>query len=886
MKFFRHVWFWLCRHDLENDFDEEVRQHLDLKVQENIARGMSREEALRRARADFGNPVLAKEHTRQSWGFPVLEALWQDIRYAFRQLRKSPGFAAIAVITLALGIGANTAIFSAVYAVLLKPLPFRNADRLVVLKKQNRARGWTGNNISAAEFLAWRDQTHAFEDMAAYTQSTCTLNTGEEAEEDQCEVTASNLFSLLGVRPMRGRTFSREEDGRGAPPVAILSYELWQRRFGGDEATVGRSVRLNGASVTVVGVMPPNFSHLYSSIYSPIPDIWLSGIALAPDSTWNDYFGIGRLRPGNTIAQAQAEMDAISQRVEQTLPDLKGWRAQPATIRSMVSADTGSVLVILMGAVIFVLLIACANVANLLLARGAGRAGEFGVRQALGASHWRLVRQLLTESLLISMTGGALGIALAWWGSKGLAALAPPILLRTAPGLGSTMEWRVLAFALAIALATTFLFGLVPAVQSARSGIAETMKETGRSALETRRSRRFRAGLVISEIALALVLLAGAGLMVRTLAQLSRTNRGFDATNILTLRVTLSGDRYKGAQAIADFWHRVTAGVESLPGVESASVTRGLPVDDWAGQSFTTAEHPEPPAGQVPDANYIIVGPDYFRTLHIPLLKGRAFTEQDREGARRVVIVNEELARTYWPDQNPLGKQLRLGAPADKMPWLSVVGVAGNVLSQGPDRGFLSELYVPYEQYPWIMNFRRLELVVRTVAGVRPESVAHAVVEEIHGVDREQPAANLRTLEDVESETSAVERMVMALLGGFAGLALVLAVMGIYSVLSYTVAQRTREIGVRVALGAQQADVLRLIVGGGARLAIAGIAAGVIAGLMLTRLMAELLYGVRATDPLTFCVVAVMLALASLIACYVPASRAARVDPMVALRHE
>ncbi len=870
-----------------SDFHAEIEAHLQNEVERLQEQGLSDEEARAAAHRAFGNVMHAEERFYESGRWLWWDHLWQDMRFGLRMLAKSPGFAAVTVLTLALAIGANTVIFSAVYAVLLKPLPFKNSDRLVFIEKKNSSRGWDRNPISPAEILAWRNQSGAFEGIAAYTQRHCVLTGGGEAEEDPCEVISSNLFPILGVAPIRGRTFSADEDKPEGPRVALLSYALWLRRFAADENVIGRFIDIDGASYTIVGVMPSGFSHGYAPPYHALSEsfaqLWLSGIALSPTVAWNDYFGIGRLKPGISLQQAEAQMDTVSVRIEPIHPDLKGWRAQLMSLRTMSSGDTRPALLVLMAATTFVLLIACANIANLLLARCASRASEFAVRNALGASQGRIVRQLLTESFLVSMAGGVLGVLLASWGAKTLAALAPPFLMKTAPGLASgAADSRVFAFSFVIVAMTTFLFGLAPALQSSRPYVTETLKETGRSSLQSPRNRRFRSALVVSEIALAMVLLIGAGLMVRTLAQLSRVNLGFKPANVLTMRAPLSGQRYKEPQAWAQFWERALAAVESLPGVEAASVSLRLPIIGWAGQFFNTADDPNPPAGQVPSANYVIVGPGYFRTMQIPLRRGRSFNEHDTQNGDRVVIVNEELARLHWLGQDPLGKQLRVGGQG---PWLSVVGVAGNVLSQGPDEGFNPEIYVPYQQYPWLLGGPK-HLVVRTSAGVKPESVAHAVVQEIHRLDKDVPITDIATMELIAREPMAQQRMVMALLLSFAVLALVLSALGIYSVLSYSVAQRTREIGLRVALGAERGKVLRLVVGNGVRLALLGISVGAAAALALTRLMADLLFGVRPADPATFGVVTTMLAATSLLACYVPARRAMKVDPIVALRYE
>jgi len=873
----------LFRRRMDEELDEELQFHLEMQARKNQRHELNPTEAKRQARLQFGSVARATEECREARGLSALETLVRDLRFGLRMLARSPGFTTIALLTLALGIGANTVIFSAVYAVLLKPLPFKGSDRLVFILKKNPPRGWTRNPISSAEILAWRNQSGAFEDIAAYTEQTCVLTGGREAEEDPCEVISSNLFPLLNMAPIRGRPFSAEEDKPQGSRFAILSYGLWRRRFAGDENVIGRALDVNGDSYTVVGVMPSNFSHLYASPFGELPELWLSGIGLSPTLAWNEYFGIGRLKPGISLGQAEAQMNIVSERIEPMNKDLKGWRAQLMTLRTNASGDTRPALLVLMGAVIFVLLIACANVANLLLARGSRRASEFALRNALGAGQSRIIRQLLTESLVLSLAGGVLGVLLASLGCKALVALAPPFLVKSAPGLaGGATDLRVLAFVLGAVIATTFFFGLAPALQSARPNVSETLKETGRSALQSPHSRRFRSALVVAEIALAMVLLIGAGLMVRTLAGLTRVDLGFNPENVLTLRVPLSGERYKEPQVRAQFWERVVSAVESLPGVGSASVSRGLPITGWVGQFFTILDDPNPPAGQVPAANYVVIGPDYFRTMEIPLRRGRSFDDRDTQSGERVVIVNEELARSYWPGQDPLGKQLQIGGQG---PWRTVVGIARDVLSQGPDGGFNPEMYIPYQQFPWLMR-GPTHLVVRTAAAVKPESLVRAVTQEIHRVDKNQPVADIATMEEIALEPMKQQRMVMVLLASFAGLALVLSALGIYGVLSYSFAQRTREIGLRLALGADRGSVLRLVVGSGARLAILGIVAGTATALILTRLMTGLLYGVRPADPVTFGVVTFVMAATSIFACYIPAHQAMRVDPVVALRHE
>jgi predicted permease len=871
------------RKQAEKELDEELSAFLEMAAEEKMRDGVSLPEALRAGRLEHGSLEGTKELIRSATWESIVETCWRDFHFGIRTLCKSPGFTSIAITTLALGIGANAAIFSVVYAVLVKPIPFKDSDRLVFLEKQNKPRGWVRNPVSPAEIVAWRNDSGAFDDLAAYEEKSCVLTGVGEAEEEPCEVITSNLFPLLGAAPIRGRRFSADEDQPEGPRVVILSYSLWQKRFAAQEQVIGRAINIDGHSYTVVGVMPSDLSHLYASPYGAVPKLWVSGIALSPTTVRNDYFGIGRLRPGLSLQQAQSQMDAISARIEQLNPDLKGWQAQLMTLRRNASGDTRPALFVLLVAVIFVLLIACANVANLLLARGASRANEFAVRNALGASQGRVVRQLLAESLVISIAGGACGLLLAALGRKGLVALAPQVLLRSAPDLATAAaDFRILAFTFLVAIVTTVLFGLAPALQTARPHLTETLKETGRSSMQSTRSQRLRSTLVVCEIALAFVLLIGAGLMVRTLGHLGQVSLGFNPSKVLTVRVPLSSERYKEPQARVQFWEHVVSAVESLPSVESASVSRGLPIIGWDGQFFTTADDPNPPAGQIPDANYVVVGANYFRAMQIPLSAGRTFNDRDTNANEKVVIVNEELARLHWPGQDALGKRLQIGGEG---PWRTVVGVAGNVLSQGPDYGFHSEMYVPYQQFPWLMDGPK-HLVLRTAGNVRPETLVRSVVEEIHRIDKDQPVADIATMEQIALEPLAQQHMVMALLVSFAGLALVLSALGIYSVLSYSIAQRTREIGLRLALGANRGNVFRLVVGGGARLAALGMGVGFAAALALTRLIKALLFGVRPTDPFTFVSVIALLVVTSIFACYIPARRAMRVDPMIALRYE
>jgi putative ABC transport system permease protein len=826
----------------------------------------------------LGGAAQTADQYRERGGLPFLENLARDLRYAARSLRKNPGFAAVAILTLALGIGANSAIFTVVNAVLLKPLPYREANRLVMVWEQNPQHGWYNNIVSIANFLDWKSRNHVFEDMAAVDPTTFNLTgAGEPAEIAGVRATA-NLFTLLGVKPLFGRAFLPEDDNPGNPRVAVLSYAMWQRFWAGDRAALGKQVLLNGVSHTVVGVMPAGYADVSAAYFEADSQLWTSGLPLRPGSrTDHTYVAMARLKSRVSVEQAQSEMDVIARAIEMQYPEAKGWGVGLVRLHDQAVGRVRPALLVLLGAVFLVLLIACANLASLLLARGAGREREIGIRTALGAGRRRLIQQLLAENLLLAALGGALGLALAAGGVRALRLLAPAGTW----GIESAgVDWQILGYTVLLTAATGILFGMAPAFAASRPDVNEMLKGGGRGSTEGGRGLRLRGLLVTVEFALALVLVTGAVLMIRTMVQFSRVELGFDPRNVLTMRVPLRGVRYRAQQNQAQFFQQLLERVERLPGVQAASISRGLPINGWAGFDFWTEDHPNPAPGDEADANYLVVGPHYFAAMGIPLRQGRVFADSDTDSAPHTAIVNTQLAHDMWPGQNPIGKRLRLGATADHWPWLTVVGVVGNVLTRGRDSAPQPELYVPYTQFRWVINPRHLVVRANSAAG----PLAAAIRREVAALDRDLPVADVKPMEEIAAEPLQQRRFLMTLLAAFGALALLLAAVGIYGVIAYSVAQRTHEIGIRMALGAARADVLRLMIRRGMALALVGVAAGTVGALALTRFLGSLLFRVKATDPVTFVIVALVLAGVALLATYIPARRAAKIDPMSALR--
>ncbi len=863
----------------EQEIDEELHSHLALLTERYVRQGMSSKDARAAAARQFGGATQLKEDLRERRSFPLFENILQDTRYALRQLRKSPAFSFTAVLTLALGIGANTAVFSVVYAVLLHPLPFKNADRLTMVWEQSPHRGWYHNVVSAANFNDWKKENHVFADMALIDPFVSFNLTGSgEPVEIQAEQVTPNLFSVLGVQPLLGRSFLPEEGRPGSARVVILGHALWQRRYGGDRSIIGKEISLNSENYTVIGVMPSGFSDSYSRSLDASAQIWISGLDRSnPERTAHNFIAIASLARGVTLQQAQAEMNTIAAGLEKQYPDNKGWGVGLVSLHDEVVGDSRPALLVLLVAVALVLLIACVNLANLLLARGAVRFRELAVRKALGANRRRLVMQLLTESFLLSMLGGLAGLWIASLGTKGLVAIAPV----DTPGIETAgLHAIVLVYTAGIAFLTAIFFGLLPALGFSNLDLSSSLKESSRSNTEGASAGKIRKLLVSAEFALALVLVVSAGLMVKTLLYMHHIDVGFQPDHVLTLRVPLNDVKYKEQQQ-TEFYRSLLARLNHVPGIQFATVSRGVPFFGWSGQGFVTQENPHPALADMPDANYLAIGPQYFNVLRIPLVKGRVFTEHDTDSALHVAIVNEALARKQWPRQDPIGKRLRIawGPPL----WLSVVGVTGNVRTQGPEADFFPEIYVPYTQHPWLLTPRNL--LIRTQSA-NPLTVLPSVRQAIRQLDRDQPIADVRTLEAVASQPLALRNFLTYLLGGFASLALLLAAIGVYGVMAYSVAQRLREIGIRIALGASQREVLRIVLGEGARLGVWGVLIGLIGSLGATRLLASQLYGVKATDPWTFGAVAFLLALVAILAAYVPARRAARVDPKTVLRDE
>jgi putative ABC transport system permease protein len=821
-----------------------------------------------------------------------METLFKDIRYGLRSLLKQPAFTAIAIVTLALGIGANTAIFSVVNAVLLKPLPYEDPDRLVVLFETISGRTIP---VSYLNFADWRDQSKVFQSVSAVrSQESFNLTGVGEAERLQGRLVSASFFSTLATIPIRGRDFLAEEDRPGAVPAVILSYRLWQRSFGADEGIIGRQLTLNNQSFTVVGIAPASFQ--FGSEADISVPIGLSAERFKLRGRDPGVSVVARLKNSITPEQAQAELNTIAARLEQQYPDTDGGRrVRIESLLHNVTGDVRATLLILLSAVGFVLLIACANVANLLLARSAARQKEIAIRTALGASRLRVIRQLLTESVLLALAGGAVGLLLAIWGTDLIISYLPEGIPRIRE-VG--VDALVLGFTLAASLLTGIVFGLAPALQSSNPNLSETLKEGERSS--SGRRQRVRGILVVSEVAMTLVLLVGAGLLVKSFWQLQNVDPGFNPRNLLTMQISVSAGANEG-QRVANFFEELQQRVGGLPGVGSVSVSNGLPFQGANQPPFVIEGRPRPepgknagsPSGQPawgagePGGILYIASPGYFQTMEISLLSGRSFTSQDTRDSPPVAIIDEAFARQYFQNEDPIGKRLLLAVPGSASH--EIVGVARhvehfNLEGQAPVQ---SEVYFNFNQIPLqtLPQFvRRINLLVRSSSD--PLSLAAPVRGEIFTLNKDQSVFNVRTMGQMLSQSVAARRFSMVLLSVFAALALALAAIGIYGVMSYAVAQRTREIGIRMALGAETGDVLKLVAREGLKLAAIGMAIGLAGAFALTRLMITLLFGVAPTDALTYTVVSLALISVSLLACYVPARRATKVDPLVALRYE
>ncbi len=876
----------------ENEIVEELSQHLQDQYEAAVSRGGSEAEAQLEVLEELDAPELLSRRLRQverpvpqnpvvlgTRGKTNLVAdVVQDFRYAVRMLWKNPGFTAVAVIALALGIGANSAIFSVVNTVLLRPLPYTNPDQLVMVWENATHLGFPKNTPSAANFLDWQRQNTVFQSMAAMAQRSFNLTGVGEPERLDGRRVSANLFKLLGVKPILGRTFVREEDKPGTK-VALLSESLWKRRLGGDQNVIGRTLALNGESYTVVGVVPdgvrlPAYGNWRDQVWVPL--------AFAPEeaaSRGNHYLEvIARLQPGVMLKQAQAEMGTIAARLAQQYPE-ENTRIG-AVVRPLHEEIVGNMkpaLFLLLGAVAFVLLIACANVANLLLARAAVRQKEMALRLALGANRARLTRQLLVESVVLSLFGGAVGLFLAYAGLDVLTRFIPPDL---AQANAITIDARVLGFTVIIAVLTGLIFGLAPASQASRFNLNDILKEGGRDSGAGARGKRIRSALVIAEVAVSFMLLVGAGLLINSFMHLRNLDPGFRADHLLGLNIDLSEVRYPDNARRTAFFDEVVRRVRVLPGVQSVAVAGNLPLT-YKGDSMAIGVEgiPDPPPGEQLDVIYRAIGEGYFNTMGIPLVRGRDFSHQDTLDNAMTVVVSEKTAQHYWPHADPLGKRLKAGSTTSDGPWRTVIGVVKDVRQNDFIAEPKMQMYMAYRQLQSLMPNA---LVVRTA--VEPLSVASAVRNAIWAVDKDQPVSNIDSMEHIVAGAVAQQRFSMLLLAIFASLALILAAVGIYGVMSYTVAQQTREIGLRLALGAQRGDILRMTVVQALKLVGLGLFVGLGAAFVLTRVMTSLLYGISATDPLTFASISLVLLVVAVLASYIPALRATRIDPMAALR--
>ena len=803
-----------------------------------------------------------------------METLWQDLHYGLRMLLKKPSFTLIAVLTLALGIGANTAIFSIVNTVLLKPLPYREPERLARLSEVHRQKGLTDVPVSAANIVDWQKQSKSFEEIAAYYGWSFNLIGGREPEQIEGLKITANLFPLLGLSPIQGRNFLPEENQPGRDQVVLLSYELWQRQFGADPKAIGQIISLDNEPFTIVGVMPPK-TRFHGRV-----DVWMPETALATSAKTDRGARfmrvIARLKANVTLEQARAEMTAIDAHLPKAYADKEGWSISLTSLPDSIVGEIRPALWILLGAVGFVLLIACANVANLMLARAAGRHREFAIRAALGAGRLRLARQLFTESLLLTLAGGAAGLLLAMWCVDFFMKVGPQDIPRLSE---TSIDLRVVGFSLALAILTACLSGLAPVLRTLKIDLNESLKDSNKGLASSFRHNRARHLIVIAEVSLAFILLIGAGLMIKSFARLMQVDVGFAADNVLTMNIWLPHYKYPQKQQWAAYFDQVLPTIKSIPEVKAVGAVTVAPLSGFYSlDSFNIEGRPAFSASDNAQAYMSVITPDYFRALGIRLQQGRFLTEQDREGAQRVALINETMARRYWPNENPIGQKIKFAHGPQSI--LEVVGVIGDIKQFGVEKTTLANVYVPNQQMP----VSAMSLVIKTAQD--PAKLTSIIRERIWTVDKDQPITRVLTMNEIYSQSVSQPRFYMLLLTIFAVIALVLAAVGIYGVMAYSAAQRTPEIGIRLALGAQQRDVLRLVLSQGMILVLIGTAIGLAGAGALTRILSGLLFNVTATDPAIFAVIALLLMSVALLACYIPARRAMKVDPMVALRYE
>lgn len=868
------------RRQLDHDLEDEVAFHLAAREDQNREAGMDAKEARYAARRHFGNVTRTKERSLELWTFGMLETLYQDLRYALRVLRNKPGFTAVAVLTVAVGIGANSAVFSVVNALLLKALPYTQEQRLVMIWETEAREGRDHNLVSPANFLYWQEHNTVFEQTAAFFDDTSTLTGEGDPEEIPSQGTSTNLFSLLGISPVLGRDFSSDEGQRGHNHEVLLSYGLWQRRFGADRHVVGKSIRLDGERYLVIGVMPPGVTLFASqgSLTGKPAQLWWpyawADDARTPRGRWMS--AIGRLKPRVSLAQAQTEMNGLVASFTKTYPDFEtGWGVNLVPVHEDLTSAIRPTLMVLLGAVGFVLLITCANISNLLLSRASSREREVAVREALSATRWRIVQQVLTESLLLAFFGGALGILAALWALSTVVLLIPKTLHVSSIAL----DWRMAAFAAGISALTGLAFGLAPAFQAVRTDSCGALREAGRSETGIR-GHRVRNMFAVAQISLSLVLVAGAGLLLQSFLKLSSVNPGFNPRNLLTMRISLPTVKYSKPSQYIAFFRQLLEQVRALPGVGGATIDNSFPLTGMTpGTDFDIAGKPTPPRGQERVTDVRLVGSDYFRTMGIPLLRGRTFSDREETVEAHVVIVSASLARQYFPGEDALGQKVRISMRGQN-DFSEIIGVVGDVKREGLDTVSQAASYWPDAELP----FSSMMLAVRTDGD--PLAKVPAIRGIVQRMDSDLPLSDIATMDQAVGDSVARQHFSAVLVSIFAGIALFLAAIGIYGVVAYAVSVRTREFGIRMALGAGVGDVWSLVFRHGLFLAAIGVLIGVAGTLLLTPLLRGLLFGVGAHDPGTIAAVAAFLMAVALTACWIPAHRATHVDPIVALRYE